>query len=52
MTGKKAKKKWPKWAENNKIRDDDWLYLAGDKIKIFREGGIERINKLRQETLF
>ena len=38
MSGKKLRKKWPKWAEKNKIRDSDFIYLAGNKIKILREG--------------
>ena len=38
MTGKEIKKRWPKWAEKHKIRDTDFIYLAGKKIKVLREG--------------
>ena len=38
MKGKTVKKKWPKWATRHKIQDTDFLFLAGDKIKVLRQG--------------
>ena len=38
MSGKEVKKKYPDFAKQHKINDDDVLYLAGDKIKILRKG--------------
>ena len=47
MNGKKIRKKWPRWAKKNGIKDTDFIYLAGEKIKVLREG-----QSIIQESLF
>ena len=42
MKGKDVKKQWPDWAKEKGIQDEDFLYLAGDKIKVLREGGLQQ----------
>ena len=37
MKGEEVIKKWPVWAKKHGIRPDDFIYLAGDKIKVLRE---------------
>ena len=47
MKGTEVKKRWPDFAKKQGIRDEDFLYLAGDKIKILRDGGLQQPNERR-----
>jgi hypothetical protein len=38
MKGTIVIKKWPAWAKKHSIQPDDFIYLAGDKIKVLRKG--------------
>jgi len=43
MTGKELKKKYPKFAKKHEIKDEDCVYLLGDKVKILRASELKKL---------